>query len=212
MSDEYMIVQRRLRLLASHLMPSIPRDDALLCHYKSGPWKELDNELVILNATKGKIGEVKDEATQKAMDTKEAIVNKASIIKKKVEDSVEQGKEYLQSAGHKFVQMKDSAVDKAAGAKDSTQHLARNIRKKVAGETEDETNNSIKDTENGQETSKGFLKNQGDKAPETAKTDREKTAETDREKIAGRIEDIAEQMREQMYKVVNAMENSFKKA
>lgn len=116
------------------------------------------------------------------------------------------------SAGHKFVEMKDSAVDKAAGAKDSTQHLARNIRKKVAGETEDETNNSIKDTENGQETSKGFLKNQGDKAAETAKTDREKTAKTDREKIAGRIEDIAEQMREQMYKVVNAMENSFKKA
>jgi len=213
MSDEHIIVQRRLRLLASHLMPPIPREDALLCHYKIGPGKEPDDKLVILNATKGKIGEVKDEATQKAMDTKEAIVNKASVIKKKVEDSVEQGKEYLQSAGNKFVQMKDTAVDKATGAKDSTQYLARNIRKKVVGETKDESNNSIKDTEKGQETSKGFLKNQGDKAAEkTAKTDGEKTAKTEREKIAVRIEDIAEQMREQMYKVVNAMENSFKKA
>jgi len=199
MGDDYMAVHRRLRLLASHLMPSIPREDALLCHRKNGPWKEPDTELVILNATKGKIGEVKDEATKKAMDTKEATVNRASNIRKKVKDSVEQGKEFLQGAGHKFVQMKDTAVDKAAGAKNSTQHLARNIKKKVAGETEDESNNPIKDTEKGQEISKGFLKNPEDKEAETAKADREK--------IAGRIEDIAEQIREQMY-----MENALKKA
>lgn len=203
MYDEYKIVQRRLRLLASHLMPSMPREDALLRHYKSGPWKEPDDELVILNATKGRIGEVKDQATQKAIDTKEAIVNRANNIKRNVENGVEQGKEYLQTAGHKLVQTKDTTVDKAARAKDSTQHLARDTKKKVAGETEDDSNNSTKDTESGQETSKGFLKILGEKAAESAKADREK--------IVGRIKDMIEQNREQMDKVVNALENAHKK-
>lgn len=204
MDNEQKTVQRRLRLVASHLMPFKPREDALLCHRKNGLGKEPDHELVILNATKGKIGEVKDRATQKAMDTKEAIVTKATNLKKKVEDSVEQGREYLQTAGHKLVQTKDTAADKAAGTKESTQHLAREIRKKVAGEIEDESKKSIKDNEKGQETSKGLSKIPGDKAAEYAKTDIEK--------IVGRIQDIAEQNREQIDKVVNEMENAHKKS
>eukprot|EP01018_Ginkgo_biloba_P000665 Gb_01594 [translate_table: standard] len=212
MGDENQTVQRRLSLLASHLIPHNhpfrPREDVLPHLYRDKDQEDYGDKLVILNATKGKVGQVADQAAQKATDAKGTLINSGSSIKKRVEHGVGEGKEYLQSAGEKLARSKDTTVSRAGKAKESSQNLARDTARKVTGETQDEVDDSSKHSEgkNEQESkeTKGFFKSLGDKAAESAKIAKES--------IVGRNENVTQKSGEQSNQAAKDLEKTKEKA